>query len=139
MTLDVPSDLQLSLLEFIANMSAENYDEVPNDLVKLGFVPASKLDELRKSGLTVGLTKFLSVAAQGGGPSGTMKRIVAQNKEKYGPELLAKYGTLDSPEAVKERQRRFREDWQKDMAEDALSRTGGGGGGGGGGGTTADL
>ena len=124
MTLDVPSDLQLSLLEFIANMSAENYDEVPNDLVKLGFVPASKLDELRKSGLTVGLTKFLSVAAQGGGPSGTMKRIVAQNKEKYGPELLAKYGTLDSPEAVKERQRRFREDWQKDMAEKALEEGG---------------
>ena len=42
MTLDVPSDLQLLLLEFIANMSAENYEEVPNDVVKLGFVPASK-------------------------------------------------------------------------------------------------
>ena len=29
MTLDVPADLQLSLLEFIANLSAENYEEVP--------------------------------------------------------------------------------------------------------------
>merc|ERR1719473_1852578 len=53
MTLDVPEDLQLALLEFIATLSGENYEEVPLDLVKLGFVPAGKLEELRKSGLTV--------------------------------------------------------------------------------------
>ena len=70
-----------------------------------------------------------------------MKRLVAENKDKYGPELMAKYGTLDSPEAVKERQRRFREDWQQEMAEDALSRGGGGGAGAPGAptSTTADL
>merc|ERR1712185_385823 len=37
MTLDVPTDLQLSLLEFISNLSAENYEDVPDDLVNLGF------------------------------------------------------------------------------------------------------
>ena len=41
---------------------------------------------------------------------------------------LFRYGTLDSPEAVKERQRRFREDWQAEMARDALARSGGGSG-----------
>ena len=39
MVLNVPKDLQLSLLEFIANLNAENYDDVPDDLVKLQFVP----------------------------------------------------------------------------------------------------
>ena len=114
MCLEVPRGLQLSLLEFIANLSGENYEAVPNDLVNLGFVPAAKLDELRSSGLTVAISRMLRLAAQGGGPQGTMKRLVAENKDKYGAELMAKYGTLDSPEAVKERQRRFREDWQRE-------------------------
>ena len=35
MTLDVPKDLQLSLLEFIADLTAENYERVPDDLVLL--------------------------------------------------------------------------------------------------------
>merc|ERR1719201_304393 len=43
MTQRVPSDLQLSLLEFIANLNAEQYDRVPDDLVNLRFVPADKI------------------------------------------------------------------------------------------------
>ena len=38
---------------------AEAYEEVPNDLVNLGFVPASKIDELRQSGLTVAISRML--------------------------------------------------------------------------------
>jgi aarF domain-containing kinase len=128
MTLAVPTDLQLSLVEFIANLQAEAYDRVPDDLVKLGFVPAERLAELRRSGMTYGIARMLKIAASGGGPKGSMDRLVAENKERYGAELMAKYGTLDSPEATKERQRRFREDWQEEMAQDALSRGGGGGG-----------
>ncbi|EGB05954.1 hypothetical protein AURANDRAFT_10394, partial [Aureococcus anophagefferens] len=37
MCLEVRSDLQLSLLEFIADLSADEYERVPDDLVKLGF------------------------------------------------------------------------------------------------------
>ena len=59
MVLDVPSDLQLSLLEFIANLSGENYERVPDDLVNLGFVPADKIGELRASGLTVAISSML--------------------------------------------------------------------------------
>lgn len=121
MVLDVPNDLQLSLLEFIADLNAENYEDVPNDLVKLKFVPEDKIDDLRSSGMTVGIAKMLTLAADGGGPKGAMKRMVAQNKEKYA-EALKDFDDLDSEEATKVRQKMFREDWNKAMAEDVVSR-----------------
>jgi len=123
MVIDVPTDLQLSLLEFIANLNAENYEDVPNDLVKLKFVPKDKLDELRKSGLTVAIASMLKLAGKGGGPKGAMQRMVAQNKAKYA-DALAEFDDLDSKEATKVRQKLFREDWAKSMAEDAKSRNG---------------
>jgi len=141
MTQRVPSDLQLSLLEFIANLNAEQYDRVPDDLVNLRFVPADKIGELRASGLTVAISKMLRLAAKGGGPAGAMRRMVEENKEKYAAQL-SQFDDLDSPEATKERQRLFREDWQREQAADALARGGGapaGGGGGGASSTTADL
>ena len=42
MCLQVPPELQLSLLEFIANLQAENYEQIPDDLVNLRFVPKGK-------------------------------------------------------------------------------------------------
>mmetsp|Transcript_16533 Transcript_16533/g.33920 ORF Transcript_16533/g.33920 Transcript_16533/m.33920 type:complete len:926 (+) Transcript_16533:142-2919(+) len=121
MVLDVPNDLQLSLLEFIADLNAENYEDVPDDLVKLKFVPEDKIDVLRNSGLTVGIAKMLTLAAEGGGPKGAMKRMVAQNKEKYA-EALKDFDDIDGEEATKLRQKLFQEDWRKSMAEDAMSR-----------------
>lgn len=123
MVINVPQDLQLSLLEFIADLNAKNYEDVPDDLVKLQFVPANKIEELRKSGLTVAIANLLSLAAEGGGPKGAMKRMVAQNKEKYA-EALKDFDDLDSKEATEVRQRLFREDWKRQMAEDAISRDG---------------
>jgi predicted unusual protein kinase regulating ubiquinone biosynthesis (AarF/ABC1/UbiB family) len=123
MVINVPHDLQLSLLEFIADLNAKNYEDVPDDLVKLQFVPANKIEELRSSGLTVAIANLLSLAAEGGGPKGAMKRMVAQNKEKYA-EALKVFDDLDSKEATEVRQRLFREDWRRQMAEDAISRDG---------------
>ncbi|KAL7526716.1 hypothetical protein ACHAXR_002864, partial [Thalassiosira sp. AJA248-18] len=121
MVINVPQDLQLSLLEFIADLNANNYEDVPDDLVKLQFVPENKIEELRESGLTVAIANMLSLAAEGGGPKGAMKRMVAQNKEKYA-DALAEFDDLDSKEATKVRQQLFQEDWKKQMAEDAISR-----------------
>ena len=123
MVIDVPNDLQLSLLEFIANLIAENYEDVPDDLVKLQFVPAGKIQELRESGLTVAISTTLKLAAEGGGPKGAMKRMVAQNKEKYA-EALSEFDDLDSKEAREVRQKLFKEDYQLSMAKDAMSRSG---------------
>ena len=122
MCLDVRPDLQLSLLEFIADLSADEYERVPDDLVKLGFVPEDKIDDLRSSGLTYGISTMLKLAAEGGGPKGAMQRMVAQNKEKYA-DALAEFDDLDSPEATKKRQALFREDWKQNQAEDAMGRT----------------
>ena len=38
--------------------------DVPEDLVNLGFVPADKIGELRASGLTVAIGKMLKLASQ---------------------------------------------------------------------------
>ena len=81
MVINVPEDLQLSLLEFIADLNAKNYEDVPDDLVKLQFVPAAKIDELRESGLTVAIANMLSLAAEGGGPKGAMERRVEKNND----------------------------------------------------------
>jgi len=126
MCLEVPQDLQLALLEFIADLQSKNYERVPEDLVKLRFVPEDKIDELRSSGLTYAITQTLELASSGGGPKGAMEALVSKNK--------AKYRAADGSElSTKERQRRFREDWQKEMAKDALKRSGKGTS------TTADL
>lgn len=122
MCLEVRPDLQLSLLEFIADLSADEYERVPDDLVKLGFVPEDKIDDLRSSGLTYGISTMLKLAAEGGGPKGAMQRVVRQNKEKYA-DALAEFDDLDSPEATKKRRALFREDWKKNQAEDAMGRT----------------
>merc|ERR1712238_543352 len=106
----------------IANLNAENYEDVPEDLVKLQFVPEDKLEELRNSGLTVAISSMIKLAAEGGGPKGAMKRMVAQNKEKYA-EALSVFDDIDSKEATALRQKLFKEDYQKQMAEDSMSRT----------------
>ncbi|EJK77522.1 hypothetical protein THAOC_00644, partial [Thalassiosira oceanica] len=49
------------------------------------------------------------------------KGVVAQNKEKYAKEL-AQFDDPDSKEATALRQKLFREDWQREMAEDAARR-----------------
>ena len=65
--------------------------------------------------MTYGIAQMLQIAGQGGGPKGAMEALVAENKAKY----KAADGS-DLP--TKERQRRFREDWAKEMAKDALAR-----------------
>ena len=80
LTLALAVTLTMTLTMILATLQAENYEEVPNDLVKLSFVPAEKIDELRASGLTVALAQTIRIAAKGGGPKGAMKRLVAENK-----------------------------------------------------------
>lgn len=69
MTLEVPKDLQYSLLEFIAHINTEDFASIPTDFVNLGFSPPDKLDRLKRSGITEGLTFAFRQLGQGGGPS----------------------------------------------------------------------
>lgn len=83
MTLETPKDLQYSLLEFLAHLTAEDYEQVPKDLVNLDFLKAEKLDFVEKAGLLEPLYYFLKQANQGGGGSKVRERIIAEYREKY--------------------------------------------------------
>lgn len=83
MTLDIPEDLQYSLLEYVAHLTAEKYDDLPRDLVKLGFLKPNKLEFAERSGALEPLKYFLKQAGQGGGASGVRERIFEEYREKY--------------------------------------------------------
>ncbi len=75
MTLETPKDLQYSLLEFIAHLTAEDYDKVPYDFVKLDFLKEEKVDLLVRTGALEPLYYFLRQANEGGGGSKVRERI----------------------------------------------------------------
>lgn len=75
MTLETPPDLQYSLLEFIAHLTAEDYERVPYDFVKLDFLKEEKLDLLVKTGALEPLYYFLRQANEGGGGTKVRERI----------------------------------------------------------------
>lgn len=83
MTLDIDPNLQYSLLEYVAHLTSEDYDELPDDLVKLGFLKAEKLDFARRSGVLEPLKYFLKQAGKGGGAQGVRDRIFEEYREKY--------------------------------------------------------
>lgn len=85
MTLDVPKDLQYSLLEFIAHINTEDYDAIPQDFINLGFTPEDVTPErLQNSGITEGLSfAFRQVGAI---------HSVGMGIEKYQHFGLSKHG-----------------------------------------------
>jgi len=88
MTLEVPNELQYSLLEFIAHLNVEDYDAIPQDFINLGFSPPDVTPErLKASGITEGLAFAFRQLSAGGGPKKIAERVESQLKERYGAEL----------------------------------------------------
>ena len=88
MTLEVPDDLQYALLEFIAHINSENYDEIPQDFINLGFSPEDvSLERLQSSGITEGISFTFRQLSQGGGPKAVQERVKAEFQERYGADL----------------------------------------------------
>jgi predicted unusual protein kinase regulating ubiquinone biosynthesis (AarF/ABC1/UbiB family) len=83
MTLDIDPDLQYSLLEYVAHLTSEDYDKLPEDLAKLGFLKPDKLEFARRSGVLEPLKYFLKQAGQGGGAKGVRERIFEDYRSKY--------------------------------------------------------
>lgn len=83
MTLDIENDLQYSLLEYVAHLTAQDYDRLPEDLAALGFLKSDKVDFARRSGILEPLKYFLKQASEGGGANGVRDRIFAEYREKY--------------------------------------------------------
>lgn len=65
----ISSDLQLTFIDHIAHLVSRDYEEVPGDLVKLGFVPPGKEDTVLTSGVVMVLAEIYGEFAKGGGAS----------------------------------------------------------------------
>lgn len=83
MTLDIDPNLQYSLLEYVAHLTAENYDSLPEDFVKLGFLKEEKLEFARRSGVLEPLKYFLRQLSEGGGADAVRDRIFSEYRDKY--------------------------------------------------------
>jgi predicted unusual protein kinase regulating ubiquinone biosynthesis (AarF/ABC1/UbiB family) len=76
MALTTPTDLQYSLLEFIAHLTSENYDAIPQDLVNLKFLKQEKLQLFLDLGLLEPMFYFFKNAAKGGGSAKALDHIM---------------------------------------------------------------
>ena len=83
MVLDIDPNLQYSLLAFVAHLTSDNYDDLPQDLVQLGFLAPDQIDSVVQSGLLEPMKYFLKQAGAGGGATGVHNRMLAEYQAKY--------------------------------------------------------
>jgi hypothetical protein len=81
--LDIDPNLQYSLLEFVAHLTSENFDQLPEDLAALGFLKKDKVDYIRRTGVLEPLKSFLNQAGKGGGAKAVRDRIITDYRAKY--------------------------------------------------------
>jgi len=60
-------DLQITLIEHMAYLTSADYEEVPKDLLLLGFIPESKSDLIKDSGVVETLAEIYGAWSGGGG------------------------------------------------------------------------
>ncbi|KAL3783955.1 hypothetical protein ACHAW5_010469 [Stephanodiscus triporus] len=60
-------DLQITLIEHMAHLTSADYEEVPKDLLLLGFIPESKSDLIKDSGVVETLAEIYGAWSGGGG------------------------------------------------------------------------
>lgn len=87
MTISLPRDLQYSLLEFVAHVKAEDYDQLPEDFVKLGATPPDQIEAVRKTGIAKGFEFIMKQMKKGGGPLKIMEALRAEFRTRYGGQL----------------------------------------------------
>ncbi|GAX11271.1 hypothetical protein FisN_7Lh370 [Fistulifera solaris] len=71
------------LLEFVAHLTAEQYDSLPQDLCQLGFLKPEKLEFAQRSGVLEPLKYFLKQAGKGGGADQVRERIFDEYRAKF--------------------------------------------------------
>jgi len=92
LTTEVTRDQQYAIIEYISHLVSEDYAKVPKDLVKLGFVPESKVQAMEDSDVATALSYVFRQLAAGGGAKEIAGRInvadigveVSALKDKYG-------------------------------------------------------
>ena len=83
MVLNIDRTLQYSLLEYVAHLTSEDYDQLPEDMATLGFLRPDKVEFVRRSGVLEPLKYFLQQAGQGGGANQMRDRMISDLKAKY--------------------------------------------------------
>jgi predicted unusual protein kinase regulating ubiquinone biosynthesis (AarF/ABC1/UbiB family) len=63
----VEGELQISFLEHIAHLTSRDFAAIPNDLVRLGFVPAGKEEAIAQAGVGEVLANLYMMLSGGGG------------------------------------------------------------------------
>jgi len=60
-------DLQLTLIEHMAHLTSADYEEIPKDLLLLGFIPESQAALIKDSGVVETLADIYGAWTKGGG------------------------------------------------------------------------
>ncbi|KAL7567130.1 hypothetical protein ACA910_009457 [Epithemia clementina (nom. ined.)] len=63
----IDKDIQIKLIEHMAHLTSADYAEIPKDLLLLGFIPDSKKELIRDSGVVELLTEIYGTWTGGGG------------------------------------------------------------------------
>jgi len=88
LTTEITNDKQYAIIDYIAHLVAEDYTQIPKDLVSLGFIPRGKELAVDDQGVVRALSKVFRNLAQGGGAKGINVSDVATEvqyiQEKYG-------------------------------------------------------
>jgi hypothetical protein len=83
-------DLQITLIEHMAHLTSADYEEVPKDLLLLGFIPDDKADLIRDSGVVETLAEIYGAWTAGGGAAAiNVNKVIADLQD-----LTAEKGNL---------------------------------------------
>jgi len=72
-------DLQITLIEHMAHLTSADYEEIPNDLLLLGFIPESKKQYIEDSDIVETLAGIYGAWTQGGGAAAVNVNEVVNN------------------------------------------------------------
>ena len=72
-------DLQITLIEHMAHLTSRDYDEIPRDLLLLGFIPESKAGLIKDSGIVEVLADIYGAWTEGGGAAAIdVNKVITQ-------------------------------------------------------------
>jgi hypothetical protein len=84
------SELQITLIEHMAHLTSADYDEIPKDLLLLGFIPETYKDLIKDSGVVETLAEIYGAWTNGGGAASVnVNKVIADLQD-----LTAEKGNL---------------------------------------------
>jgi aarF domain-containing kinase len=72
-------DLQVTLIEHMAHLTSADYEEIPRDLLLLGFIPPEKASLIKDSGVVEVLADIYGAWTKGGGAATiNVNKVISQ-------------------------------------------------------------